>query len=152
MKTVRLLTDIIKAAEKRDLYKKSFPFKYGEMDDLIAILIDDYYIVFVRKDEFYLDLSKVFKKQEPLNIEKIVKGYEYALPAIDTGVTRVLDNKKTVRVFSTDKDDIWIDQKNLKYFDLDQVYFKGTVKKCPLYIFDKDLDILLGVILPVNHI
>lgn len=152
MKTVKLLTDIIKAAEKRDLYEKSFPFRYGEMGDLIAISVDDYYIVFVRKDEFYLDLSKVFKKQEPLNIEKIVKGYEYALSAIDTGVTRVLDDKRTVRVFSTDKDDIWIDQKNLKYFDLDQVYFEGTVKKCPLYIFDKDSTVLLGVILPVNHI
>lgn len=152
MKTVRLLTDIIKAAEKRDLYEKSFPFRYGEMGDLIAILVDDYYMVFVRKDEFYLDLSKVFKEQKPFNIERLVKDCEYALPAIDTGVTRVLANKKTVRVFSTDKDDIWIDQKNLKYFDLDHVYFKGTVKKCPLYIFDEYSNILLGVILPVNQV
>lgn len=156
MKTIKLLTDILKASDKRDQGGKKSPFRYGERDGSIGVCVDGHYIAFVRKDRFYLDLEKCFPKQTPLNLKKIIfEDPDDALDAYDTGTTRRIPAAdRTVRIFETDRATIWIDEDSLKYFDLDdRTVFKGTEKNKPFYIYeDTNLGlILVGFILPVNH-
>lgn len=134
------------------LNKRTFPYNYGETESAIGVIVESKYIIFVMKKYFYLDLSKTFGDQTPIkDTLKLARGYNDAFPATDTGVTRTLEDNRKIKIFSTKKDDIWIDEKNFKYFDLDQVHFKGTDKKSPLYVFDNVFHDLVGVILPVNH-
>lgn len=154
MKTVKLLTDILKASEKRDQGGKKSPFMYGETKDSIAIAVGGSYLVFVRKDRFYLDLEKCFPKQTPLNLKKIMfEDPEDALLAYDTGMTRKVADGRTIKIFETEKATIWIDSDCFRYLDLDGLIFKGTEKNKPIYVYeDSNLgETLVGFILPVNH-
>lgn len=45
MKTIKLLTDILKASEKRDQGGKKSPFMYGETENSIAIAVEGHYLV-----------------------------------------------------------------------------------------------------------
>lgn len=154
MKTVKLLTDILKASEKRDQGGKKSPFMYGETEDSIAVAVGGSYLVFVRKDRFYLDLEKCFPKQTPLNLKKIIfEDPGDAFLAYDTGMTRKVEDGRTIKIFETEKATIWIDADNFRYLDLDGAIFKGTEKNKPLYVYeDSNLgEMLVGMILPVNH-
>lgn len=154
MKTIKLLTDILKASEKRDQGGKKSPFMYGETENSIAIAVEGHYLVFCRKDRFYLDLEKCFPKQTPLDLRKIMfEDPDYALDAYDTGMTRKIADGRTVKIFETEKATIWIDANCFRYLDLDGAIFKGNEKNTPLYVYeDSNLgETLVGFILPVNH-
>ena len=154
MKVTKLLTDIIKASEKRDQKGKKSPFMYGVTDESIVIIVDGHYMIFVRKDRFYLDLEKCFPKMTPVDVKKIIfEDPDDALLAYDTGMTRKLEDGRTIKIFESEKATIWIDADNFRYLDLDGVIFKATEKNKPLYVYEESNlgNTLVGFILPVNH-
>lgn len=157
MKYVKLQTDILKAADKRDRGGNKLPFMCGIYEggiygDFIGLIVDNCYLVLIRKDHFYLDPVKIFRGAEPVNIGKFIRNAWDALPVEDTGVMRTLQDGRKVKVFTTGKDDIYVDEKCLKYFDLDDSSFRATDKKSPVYIYEYDLtETLVGMVLPINY-
>ena len=154
MNYLKLQSDLLKAADKRDRTGKRLSFTYGQTESAIAVIVDEHYIVFIPKYRWYLDIDKVFAKMTPLDLKKIMyEDPEDALPAIDTGITRNLSDGRKVRVFENDKVTIWIDGACLKYFDLSNATFKATEKNKPLYIYETDNigESLVGYVLPVNY-
>lgn len=152
MNYIKLQTDILKAKEAEDLRGKPSPFKYGLIDNYVGIIVNGSYLVLVPKCAFYLDFEKTFPKQVPIKIEQILKfrDAEDALPATDTGITRRIETvNKTIKVFTTEKADIWVDKDHFKYFGKDVTEYRGTEKNKPLYLFE--YEVLVGMVLPVNH-
>lgn len=154
MKYIPFLIEILKAADKRD--RKNWlktNYQYGVTDKSVGVIVDGAYIVFVPRDYFYLDIPKIFRGQAPHNLERLVFDKEgYTVPAEDTGVTKTVVDDNKVRIFETKKSEIWIDEKILKYFELDKSTFRGSDHKSPLYIYEESNlgKMLVGMVLSVN--
>ena len=153
MKYLKLQTDILKAADKRDRGGKLSPFQYGTVDNCVGVIVDGYYIVFIPYNRFYLKLDRAFSQAEPVKIEPMIWGVHKTVNYFDTGLRRtIIEDGRTVRIFTNKFEDIWIDEKTLKYFDLEGAVFKGTDRKSPLFIYEESRpEDLAGMILPVNH-
>lgn len=149
MNYIKLQQDILKAKFIEDTRGRRSPFAYGFYEESVAIVIDSQYIVFVPKCAFYLDLEKTFPKNVPLTVGKMIKPYDTE-PITDTGMIRTIEDGRKIRVFSGAKDEIWIDDRKFKYFGKDDVTeYRGTDKKSPIYLYE--YEVLVGMILPVNH-
>ena len=159
MKYVKLQQDLVKLADKRDRGAGSkrvrlFWGKPDEEDGYIEIVINGVYIVFIREDMRYIDLDKVCKGAQ-IDIKRLMKDQYEAIEATNTISSRKIRTVGSlkVRIFETEKDsEIWIDENNLKYFDLDNSTFKGTDRNGPIYIYEADpINRLVGYVLPVRH-
>lgn len=163
MKYVKLQQDLVKLADKRDRGVGSkrdrlFWCKPDEEDGQIGIVINGFYIAFIREDMRYIDLDKVCKGAQT-DIKRLMKDPYEAIEATNTDVIKNMGfrvgggGKGKVRIFSTEKDgEIWIDENHLKYFDLDNSTFKGTDRNGPIYIYEADpVNRLVGYVLPVRH-
>ena len=154
MKYFKFQQELLKAAEARDGWKhKPFDYPWFELNNQIGVCPRGHYIVLIPEVLFYLDRKKVFKSTT-INGEQIIKMKADDLKnATDTHeITEVKpDNKKLVKLhkFVTEDSEIYINEDNLKYFDMDISTCKGTTAKNPLYVYEDGA--LVGLILPVNH-
>ena len=72
--------------------------------------------------------------------------------ATDTHTIVMVDKNKAkmkLHKFVIGDEVIFLDENNLKYFDLEDSTFKGTNRKNPIYIYENEE--LVGMVLPVNH-
>lgn len=164
MDYTKLQTDILKAAIAEDHFKKVSPFLWSDCGDDLAIMVEGFYVVFIPKTEFYLDVNKVFKN-EP--VKKVYNETElrYAYPAYDTQQLRYVDPKKPpLKIFkladNVSDDEIRVNLNFFKYFgkDYEAYHYKGHGKKKPLYVYEggetdtfQSFEHLVGILLPVNY-
>ena len=59
-------------------------------------------------------------------------------------------DKKTLRVFNKGKENIYVDESLIKYFDLENSTFKGHNSKSPIYIYE--YEVMAGVVMPVVNV
>ena len=144
MKLAKLQQDILKAAVARDTKRKMFEFYWFESEDSVCISPTGYYMLIIPKERFYLSLDRVFTSP-PTNFTKFLDEPDMEI-ARDTG-TIVKSEAKTLHVFKVGDEDVFLDENNLKYFDLKACTFKGIDYKSSIYIYEYDL--LVGMVLPV---
>ena len=65
-----------------------------------------------------------------------------------TNDIRTLDDKKTLRVFTNGKENIYLDERLIKNFDLKNSTFKGKGARSIVYIYEDE--VMVGFLLPVN--
>ena len=59
-----------------------------------------------------------------------------------------LDNKITVRAFTNGKENIYLDERLIKNFDLKNSTFKGKGARSVVYIYENE--VMVGFLLPIN--
>ena len=146
MKLAKLQQDILKAAVAKDTKRKMFEIFWYESEDSVCISPNGFYMVVIPKERFYLSLDKVFTAP-PTNFAKFLDVQDLEI-ARDTG-TIVKSEAKTLHVFKVGDEEVYLDESNLKYFDLDICTFKGINRISPIFIYEYDL--LVGMVLPMNR-
>ena len=153
MKNIKFQQDLLKAADERDGYKhKLFNYPWFETDDKIFICPQGHYFIAILKVQFYMDKEKVFKNITPINnTGKSFLNPDNLQMATDTHTIVVTDVKAKMKLhkFVIGDEAIFLDENNLKYFDLEDSTFKGTNRKNPIYIYENEE--LVGMVLPVIH-
>lgn len=140
--------ELLKAAHGRDAKNKLFRATYSEANESV-ILCDGYKLEIIPKEYLYLNVETVFKNQSPTNMSRVLDDFKTKT------VTRHEEgkfwNNKQIIVFNfADKDEeIWVDVKLLKDFDLKNSTFKGTHKEAPLFIYENEK--IVGIVMPVKH-
>lgn len=154
MKYMKFQQDLLKAADERDSYKhKFFNYPWFETDDKIFICPQGHYFIAILKVQFYMDKEKVFKNITPNNnYEKSFLNPDNLQMATDTHTIVMVDKTKAkmkLHKFVIGDEVIFLDEKLLKYFDLEDSTFKGTNGKSPIYIYENEE--LVGMVLPVIY-
>lgn len=153
----KIQAEIMKDVKKRDqkIGKGNFEWLWGTTDDCILVS-DSHMMFYIPKPNFYLNIETAFRNRTDV-LTSLAKADCYSgggkYIAEYTGEKRQLDNTKaTVDVLRISEigEEIWVNEKYLKYFDREKVYFEADSKKSPLYI-KSDGGRLLGFILPINH-
>lgn len=145
MKYLKLQSDLIKAAEKRDGWKNEcFKYKYGIKDDVIVI-ISNFKFWVIPLSNFYLDINKVFPFEQIHNLDLFIRKAEYEVTF--TGLSKIID-KKNLLIFDCNGKSVYIDESLLKDFDIEYSSLRGNDEKSPIQIYEND--VLVGAVLPVR--
>lgn len=148
MRYLKFQQDLLKAADARDYKNKTFRYPWFEDDTTFYICPQGHYFVAIPKTRFYLDILRIFK-----DLPSLQTGMNYLN---QDGLKDATDDRTTISAcdlklhqFSVDGQHVYLDEENLKYFELSKSTFKGTSKKNPIYIYEGC--VLVGMVLPVNH-
>ena len=139
-----------------EVLKEALNVTYGTLDDKVIYgTLDDKVIIgnntrlyVISKEVCALDLTNVACVQ--VLQESTLKNFVNDKECIEIELTndiRVLDDKRTVRVFTNGKENIYIDERLLKNFDLKKSSFKGRGAKSIVYIYEDE--VMVGFLLPV---
>lgn len=152
MNYLKVQQNLLKAADARDGWKhKDFHVAYSVTDDRVWVCPEGYWMIGIPKDQFYLNVDKIWKDFQPFKTETFLKDTWDLKPAVDTNTTiQVTEFKKKLNLhkFVVDGEEVYIQEKYLEFFDPD-AHFEGRNSKAPLYVYENDE--LVGLILPVNH-
>lgn len=152
MNYLKVQQNLLKAADARDGWKrKDFYVAYSVMDDRVWVCPEGYWMMGIPKNQFYLDVDKIWKNVKPIPGETLLKDTGDLKPAVDTkSIVQVTTCKKKVNLhkFVVDNEAIYVQEEYLKFFDPD-AHFEGTKHNAPLHVYENGE--LVGLILPVNH-
>ena len=141
MKITKILTDLLKAAEK----KKTLNINYSYQGDYIAFLPDGHRAYRIHKNDFLVDLVKALPDKVPLSLTNIFDD-SHAQDAHKTNELRVIDKANVVKIAGYNIN-VWINTAYLKEFE-ENCTFKVTGEKCPVYVYEQGK--LVGLVLPVD--
>ena len=152
MKYLKIQWDLLKAADARDCKGKRFDFPWFETDDKIFVCSQGHYFIAIPKCMFYLDKERVFDRKPYQNGEKFLDVDNLSLAYnTHTLIEGEVRGKKTkFHKFAIGEESVYLDENNLKYFDLEDSTYKGMDKKTPIYIFE--LGELVGIVLPIVNV
>lgn len=145
MNIINAQVEVLKEALKG---KRKHNVIYGTLEDKVIIGNNARLYVIPKKD-CAIDLTIVAHVQvlPESTLKNFVNDNEYTEIELTNDI-RVLDDKKTVRVFTNGKENIYLDERLLKNFDLKNSTFKGKGAKNIVYIYEDD--VMVGFLLPVN--
>lgn len=151
MDYIKIQEKMLKDAYERDTKLKKFSYRYGETDEIIGITPDGYIMYFIPKKMLYINTEMIFKEIAPVKLNCFIDSQKDQKDVIMTNQIEITDNKVQVRLFKTveSSENIWIDEKLLKYFDLKRSSFKGMNGRSPLFVYEYEN--LVGIILPVSR-
>ena len=121
---------------------------YGELLDNV-IIGNGNRLYIIPKKECGVDLTSIDSNNVKIMQESGLKGFindDKYTSVILTNDIKVHD-KTTLRVFSKDDENIYVDESLIKYFDLKKSTFKGRNSKSPIYIYE--YEVMVGLVLPV---
>ena len=146
MNYLKIQQDLLKAADARDGWKhKHFNVPYFVTDDRVWVCPNGMFAIGIPKNQFYLDIEKVWGSQTPWNGQTLFDDARNARPAEDTSEIRI-DGKIKKHRFVVSDEDVFVNHDFLKYFDESPV-FEGIGPKAPIFVYE--FDKLVGVILPI---
>ena len=121
---------------------------YGTLEDKV-IIGNDARLYVIPKKECGIDLTNVACVQvlQESTLKNFVNDYECTELTLTNDI-RVLDDKKTLRVFTNGKENIYLDERLIKNFDLKNSTFKGKGARSIVYIYEDE--VMVGFLLPVN--
>ena len=128
--------------------KRKHNVVYGTVEDKV-IIGNKFRLYVIPKEECAIDLTNV----SCVNVlqESTLKGLLNDSECEDLKLTndiRVLDDKRTLRVFTNGKENIYLDERLIKNFDLKYSTFKGKGARSIVYIYKNE--VMVGFLLPVN--
>lgn len=142
MNTIKLMTDVMKAREKDG---SRMEWMYSDYTDDRCCVLNGHAIYIVDSYRFYLDVEKTFEKT--VDAKKFIDPSNPRLiRAEDTGVSRKHE-KLTCKGLKSEKFDVWIDERYLKYLNKDELEFMASSPKELVYVYEDD--VFVAVILPV---
>ena len=122
---------------------------YGTLDDKV-IIGNDTRLYVIPKKECAIDLTNISCVQvlQELTLKRFVNDSECEDLTLTNDI-RVLDDKRTLRVFTNGKEKIYLDERLIKNFDLKCSTFKGKGARSIVYIYEDE--VMVGFLLPVNY-
>ncbi len=128
--------------------KRKHKVIYGTLDDKV-IIGNDTRLYVIPKKECAIDLTNVACVQvlQESTLKNFVNDNECTEIELTNDI-RVLDDKRTLRVFTNGKENIYLDERLMKNFDLKHSTFKGKGARSIVYIYE-DYN-MVGLVLSVN--
>ena len=126
--------------------KRKHKVIYGVLNDKVIIGNATRLYVIPKKD-CAIDLTNVSCVQvlEESTLKRFV-NYNECTDLTLTNERRVLDNKRTLRVFTNGKESIYLDERLIKNFDLKYSTFKGKGPRSVVYIYEDE--VMVGFLMP----
>ena len=128
--------------------KRKHKVIYGTLDDKV-IIGNEARLYVIPKEECGIDLTNVTCVQ--VLQESTLKAFENDVECDNLTLTnniKVLEDKRTLRVFTNGKENIYLDERLIKNFDLKNSTFKGKGARSVVYIYE--YEVMVGLVLPVN--
>jgi hypothetical protein len=123
-------------------------FASPDTENKKTIISDGHFLAIIPDDMLFV---KSAGNMREINAESFLRNMKQAYelqPVTDTGLRKTVD-KNTVCILKTETDEIWIDEKYLKYFAGMSYTLKGTDCRNPVQVYV--LDQCVGMILPIAH-
>ena len=130
--------------------KRKHKVIYGVLDDKV-IIGNDARLYIIPKEECAIDLTNVACVQvlQESTLKTFVNDVECTEIELTNDI-RVLDDKRTLRVFTNGKENIYLDERLMKNFDLKNSTFKGKGARSIVYIYEDE--VMVGFLLPVGNV
>ena len=130
--------------------KRKHKVIYGTLDDKV-IIGNDTRLYVIPKEECAIDLTNVACVQvlQESTLKGVVNDNECDKLTLTNDI-KVLDDKRTLRVFTNGKENIYFDERLMKNFDLKRSTFKGKGVRNILYIYEDK--VMVGFLLPVVNV
>ena len=145
MNIINAQVEVLKEALKE---KRKHNVIYGTLEDKV-IIGNGTRLYVIPKKCCAIDLTNIARVQilGESTLRNFINDNECTEIELTSDI-KILDNKTTVRVFTNGKENIYLDERLLKNFDLKKSTFKGKGAKSIVYIYEDD--IMVGFLLPVN--
>lgn len=123
---------------------------YGILDDKV-IIGNDTRLYVIPKEECGIDLTNVACVQvlQESTLKNFVNDNECTEIELTNDI-RVEENKRTLRVFTNGKENIYLDERLIKNFDLKNSSFKGKNARSIVYIYEDE--VMVGFVLPIVNV
>ena len=130
--------------------KRKHKVIYGTLDDKV-IIGNDTRLYVIPKEVCGVDLTNVACVQvlQESTLKNFVNDNECTEIELTNDI-RVLEHKRTLRVFTNGKENIYLDERLIKNFDLKNSSFKGKGAKSIVYIYE--YGVMVGFLLPVVNV
>ena len=130
--------------------KRKHKVVYGTLEDKV-IIGNDTRLYVIPKKECAIDLTNVscVNVLQESTLKRFVDDSECEELTITNDI-RVLDNKKTLRVFTNGKENIYLDERLIKNFDLKYSTFKGKDARNIVYIYEDE--VMVGFLMPCKGV
>lgn len=127
--------------------KRKHKVIYGTLGDKV-IIGNDTRLYVIPKEECAIDLTNVacVKVLQESTLKRFVNDNECDNLTLTNDI-RELDDKRTLRVFTNGKENIYLDERLIKNFDLKRSTFKGKNARSVVYIYEDE--VMVGFLLPV---
>lgn len=117
--------------------------------DKKTILSDGHFAAFVPDDLLFVKRAGNIRDFNADTFKKNLLPEKDLQTVIDTGMRKKID-KDTICILKNEQgEEIWVNEKYMKYFTGMACHYKGTDKKSPVQVFC--LETLVGIILPIAH-
>ena len=143
MNIINAQVEVLKEALKG---KRKHNVIYGTLEDKV-IIGNNTILYVIPKEECGIDLTNVACVQvlQESTLKNFVNDNECTEIELTNDI-RMLDDKKTLRVFTNGKENIYLDERLIKNFDLKNSTFKGKGARSIVYIYEDK--IMVGLVLP----
>lgn len=140
--------DLLRSALKGAVDPKRRRF-YKIDNDTIYCIPDGNYLIGVPVSLWMLDNAKIFENWLECDTSRLINE-DIQLSALDAKNVITTGSKLKLHRFVVNGQDVYVNEKILKYFDLENSTFKGTDNTSPIYIYE--LGSLVGLVLPVHYV
>lgn len=151
MKELKLQSDLLKMAYNRDYNFKAnkLLFTLCDYEGMNYLVYSDEHALYLILERWlYIDVAKVFNTVPTKALKSIIDNSKNnnLVEITDTKTIKINDKRK-LHIFKIENEEIYVDEKLLKYFDFDNdIKFYGANKKEPVYVFENTF--LVGVVMP----
>ena len=134
----------------KEALKRKHNVIYGTLEDKV-IIGNNTILYVIPKEECGIDLTNVACVQvlQESTLKNFVNDNECTEIELTNDI-RMLDDKKTLRVFTNGKENIYLDERLIKNFDLKNSTFKGKGARSIVYIYEDE--VMVGFLLPVSNV
>ena len=128
--------------------KRKHKVIYGTLDNKV-IIGNEARLYVIPKEECGIDLTNVCCVQvlQESTLKRFANDVECDNLTLTNDI-KVLEDKRTLRVFTNGKENIYLDERLIKNFDLKNSTFKGKNARSVVYIYEDE--VMVGFLLPVN--
>ena len=144
MNIINAQVEVLKEALKG---KRKHNVIYGTLEDKV-IIGNGNRLYIIPKKECGVDLTNVACVQvlQESTLKNFVNDNECTEIELTNDI-KALDDKRTLRVFTNGKENIYLDERLIKNFDLKNSTFKGKGARSIVYIYEDE--VMTGLVLPV---
>ena len=128
--------------------KRKHKVIYGTLENKV-IVGNEARLYVIPKEECAIDLTNIACVQvlQQSTLKTFVNDVECDNLTLTNDI-KVLEDKRTLRMFTNGKENIYLDERLIKNFDLKNSTFKGKGARSIVYIYEDE--VMVGFLLPVN--
>lgn len=145
MNIINAQVEVLKEALKG---KRKHTVMYGTLDNKV-IIGNEIRLYVIPKEECVIDLTNIAGARilQQSILENFVNDNECTEIELTNGI-RLLDSKITARILTNGKENIYLDERLIKNFDLKNATFKSKGAKSIVYIYEGE--VMVGFCCPIN--